>query len=398
MIAANFQVLDFRPLFLTVEGIGPFQQQPFQLDFTDADDEPCNVYLLLSKNGMGKTTLLDLMASLMGMFEQRALEPIGFEDLDSGAGRAQWDFLIRVRNDGEETTRVLSLIAGRDKPWELNPWGETRLARYGAQAHSLFGFIRQASGRLSWVGESGGSGWQPRGCSMMADGLVDDGFVADLLAAMHAHMDQAPDAFEDEPLTMPTLLLFSAYRDIPRVQDSQRGVIQPPSWGYRPVHRFGTESQGWLDSLDNLLVWLKWLDDGRYEQAIKVINERVFVESPKFLKGVRKQPPEAMVVSGGNPHRLDRLSSGEKSLVQLYLRVGAHMTRNTLLLVDEMDIHLHSIWQHRTLAFFKQLAVDHPGLTIITSTHARELIPAFGHDIPEPGLRKGGHIIEEGVA
>lgn len=43
-------------------------------------------------------------------------------------------------------------------------------------------------------------------------------------------------------------------------------------------------------------------------------------------------------------HRLDRLSSGEKNLVQLFLRIGAHMTRNTILLIDEFDVHLHIRW------------------------------------------------------
>lgn len=370
MIDDNFLVLDFRPLFLTVEGIGPFQSEPFQLDFTDAHGEPCNFYLLLSKNGMGKTTLLDLMAALMGLFELRDPDHLGFEDLDSGAGRAQWDFLVRTHSEGQEQTRVLSLVAGRDEPWTLNPWGKTRLGQFAAEARSLFGYVRHASGRLSLVGDR--TTRRRLGMAQVED-LDDDGFVADLLAAMRAHMDQAPVAFEDDPLTMPTLLHFSAYRDIRKIEDWNRGVMQPPSWGYRPLHCFGTESRGWQDSLDNLLVWLKWLDDDRYERAVEVINDRVFAEGPKFLRGVRKQPPEAVVVNGEHPHRLDRLSSGEKSLVQLYLRVGIHMTRNTLLLIDELDIHLHSIWQHRALAFFKQLAVDHPGLTIIASTHARAM-------------------------
>jgi hypothetical protein len=43
------------------------------------------------------------------------------------------------------------------------------------------------------------------------------------------------------------------------------------------------------------------------------------------------------------------------------------------------------------------MAKDHPGLTIISSSHARELIPAFGHDVYEEGLRKGGEIIQEGL-
>jgi hypothetical protein len=208
---------------------------------------------------------------------------------------------------------------------------------------------------------------------------------------------EAPAVFEDDPLTLPTLLCFSAYRDIARVTEGDRGIMQPGSWGYRPIQRFGQESRGWKDSLDNMLVWLSWLDDGRYEQAIQTINERVFAGKTKFLRGVRKDPPQAIVDNGGHRHRLDRLSSGEKSLVQIYLRAGVHMTRSTILLIDEMDIHLHSKWQHRLLNVLKQMAKEHPGLTIIASSHARELIPAFGHDISEEGLRKGGEIIEDGL-
>lgn len=378
MIRDNFLVEEFRPLFLTVEGIGPFQEQPFELDFTDANDSPCNLFLLLSQNARGKTTLLELMAALMGLLEQHEPAELGFEDLDRGNGRAQWDLFVRLHRDGREEALVLSLVAGRDEPWTLKPWGETLLAKYGAAYWCPYGYQRHASGRLESFGTA-------------------DERVQDLLAAVHAHQGEAPVAFEDDPLTMPTLLYFSAYRNIARVTEGERGIMQPPTWGYHPVHHFGQESHGWRDSLDNLLVWLKWLDDDRYEHAIETINERVFKGRTKFLKGVRKDPPQAVIDNAGHPHRLDRLSGGEKSLVQLYLRSGIHMGRNTILLIDEMEVHLHSQWQHRLLNMLKQMAKDHPGLTIITSSHARELISAFGHDIPEKGLRKGGEIIEDGI-
>lgn len=89
MIVGNFLVQDFRPLFLTLEGVGPFQEKPYTVDFTDAHDEPCNFFLLLSENGRGKTTLLELMTALMGLLEQREPASLGFEDLDNGNGRAQ---------------------------------------------------------------------------------------------------------------------------------------------------------------------------------------------------------------------------------------------------------------------------------------------------------------------
>ncbi len=378
MVRDNFLVYEFRPLFLTVEDIGPFRGQPYDIDFTDSEDEPCNFFLLMSQNGRGKTTLMELMAALMALLGQAEPDTLGFEDLDNGSGRAQWDIFVRLHRNGSDESLVLSLGAGRDDPIALRPWGESMLTKYGADHWCPWGYRRHTSGRLEVFGHN-------------------DEHTQDLVAAVRSHQGDAPAAFEDDPLTMPTLLYFSAYRDIARITEGDRGVMQPAAWGYRPVHSFGQESRGWKDSLDNLLVWLKWLDDGRYELALKTINERVFGGTAKFLKGVRKDPPQAVVDNAGSTHRLDRLSSGEKSLVQLYLRTGIHMSRNTILLVDEMDIHLHSKWQHRLLNLLKQMAKDHPGLTIIASSHARELIPAFAHDIPERGLRKAGEILETGL-
>jgi predicted ATP-dependent endonuclease of OLD family len=102
---------------------------------------------------------------------------------------------------------------------------------------------------------------------------------------------------------------------------------------------------------------------------------------------------ELIMINDGSEHRLDRLSSGEKSLVQLFLRIGGHMTLNTIVLIDELEVHLHPNMQHRLLKILKQLAIDNPGLTIISTTHSREILRAFAHEIEEKGLVKGGHII-----
>ncbi len=76
------------------------------------------------------------------------------------------------------------------------------------------------------------------------------------------------------------------------------------------------------------------MDDGRFEKARYLINQQVFDGTTKYLKDVQKDPPEAVVYTSNdepNTHRLDRLSSGEKNLVQLFLRIGSHMTKNTIL-------------------------------------------------------------------
>ncbi|MGB5687578.1 MAG: AAA family ATPase, partial [Candidatus Electrothrix sp.] len=198
-------------------------------------------------------------------------------------------------------------------------------------------------------------------------------------------------------LNLPTLLHFSAYRDIPKIISQRRQISEPDYWGYSPVRRFSSHSTSWENSLDNILVWMKWLDDGRLEKAVEIINKRVFQGSTTFIKGVRKTPPEAIVVSKGKEHGLDRLSSGEKNLVQLFLRIGAHCTRNSIILIDEPEIHLHPNWQKRLMKQLREFAQEHPGITIILATHSIEMLRAFGFEHKEKGLRKGGEIIEENM-
>lgn len=373
-----YQIHAFEPVELTVENIGPFRDKLHIFNFLHHEvHEPCNFYLIISQNGYGKTTLLELMATMMGMLGQREPQSFDFEPLDREGGRAQWDIRVRLTRNGVEETVILSLLAGRlGEDVALKVWGTEELARLGASSWHRLGIRLNETGRLLPIGEK-------------------DDLVQDLHAAVQAGFKQSVGGFEDATLTLPTLLYFSAYRDIVPVPSHERAIIEPEDWGYAPVHRFDKEGGRWRASLDNLLVWLKWLDDGRFEHARQIINDRVFSETTKFLKDVRRQPPEAIVLNDGLEHRLDRLSSGEKSLVHLFLRIGAHLTRNTLVLVDEMDVHLHSKWQHRLLLQFKGLLRENTGMTIIATTHSVDILKGYAFEIMEPGLRKGGYLIEE---
>jgi hypothetical protein len=384
---ANILVEEFSPLFLTVDRVGPFQERMEEFDFTDSNDEPCNIYLMVSKNGRGKTTIMEMLAVMMGMLGKSdndlQMSGLGFEPFDREAGRAQWDVRLTLNQDGHKETVILSLLAGTmGEETTLKLWSESELKKYGATRWHRFGFVRNAFGRYSMVGRH-------------------DTWVMDFNNLIHAANGARLSGFESDDLTYPTLIYFSAYRNIIPIQTQERAIIAPRDWNYKPVHVFGVEGRDWRDSLDNLLVWLKWLDDERFEKAVNTINERVFkasddlLSSGKKLKGVRKEPPEAIIEVDGQEHRLDRLSSGEKSLVQLYLRLGAHMTRNTILLIDEPEVHLHRNWQYETLYTLTKLAKDHfPNFCVVMASHSERMMKAFGHDIIEENLRKGAYIIE----
>jgi len=382
----ELKIYDFKPLRLTLDRIGPFQDQPYSIDFTDKQLRPCNIFLLVSRNGFGKTTILETMAAMVGLLDKAAPPEFGQEDLDRGRGRAQLDMLVRVYRQGRDQNIVLSILAGAlGEEVSFKVWDDQTLQEYGAES------------------------WHRLTYRVRVPGLIEKGktsseLVEDLLATIRFGLGKVPDNFAESAEPLPTLLNFSAYRDIPAVQTNRplngnpepRSIIQPKHWGYRAVHRFSPHGQEWTGSLDNLLVWLKWLSDGRFEKARDLINHHVFRGSEKMLKDVRRDPPEAIIQCGQQSQRLDRLSSGEKSLCHLLLRIGAHMTRNTIVLIDELEAHLHIRWQHALFKALKELAAENLGITVIATTHSSELLHTFVNslDIKEEGLIKGGDLIE----
>lgn len=392
-MANDLLIYEFRPLYLLLDRIGPFQDEPYEVDFTDKNNKPCNFFLLVSKNGSGKTTILDTMSCLIGLLGQAELKQYGLEDLDNGLGRAQLDLKLRVYWQGQDHNIVLSLLAGNlGNDLSLKVWGVEELQRYGATNWHRMGFTGQQSGLPL----------KPLSTHK------SDEFIGDLLTSIQISLGTSPTGFGESAFSYPTTLSFSAYRDIPQISSSEevslpRSITKPQYWGYDPVHCFSAHNETWNYSLDNLLVWLKWLDDGRFEKACEFINKHVFEGTSKFLKDVHRPTLEAIVRTGDNEpneHRLDRLSSGEKNLMQLFLRIGAHQTKNTILLIDEFDVHLHIRWQYRLFYALKALAADEEAnFTVIVTTHSTEILETFvaGLDVEEDGLIKGGLLIKKGM-
>lgn len=365
----------FQLLQLSVEGVGPFSD-PFTLDFTDGADTPCNVFLLASPNGFGKTSLLRILAMLVGLLggkQERAgdREPgLQVEDIASGRGRAQLDTRVEIEIDGARRAILLTLFAGGLPP---------------AKADSDLEAINADL-------------WVPIGDRPFRGIGDQERETGDILKrSVRAYFEQFPDQLFDDGIPMPTVIFFPADRCIQRPpRQDRRTIAQPDDIQYRPVHVFDADGLTWENSLDNLLVWYSWLDDGRYQQLQDLVAEFIFREQGKALEPVERMTMEARIsVVGGGRHRLDQLSHGERALMQLFVRVATHATAHTIVLLDEMDLHLHPIWRIRLMRSLKQLARRYVGLTVIVTTHLPELIEEFAYDEPEEGLIKAGHIISK---
>ncbi|MBF0136835.1 MAG: AAA family ATPase [Magnetococcales bacterium] len=124
------------PVALTLFAMGPFQDKPFYLDFTNKEGESCNFFLLISPNGRGKTTLLEAMAALMNILDSSLTPKPPHERLWSNPdARAQLDMRLAVTMEGKVKEVLLTLAAGGGSPHETRSWNARDLKRVQTEEH-----------------------------------------------------------------------------------------------------------------------------------------------------------------------------------------------------------------------------------------------------------------------
>ena len=381
------RVRDFRLVKLTLVDVGPFREYS-EIDFTgyrsstdvemggEAASEPANIFLLLSKNGFGKTTVLEMIALLLDLVGQSEAARFGHHDLDEGTGKVQADFRGNWSVDDSRSPVLLSIWAGSEGP--VYGWTKSDIGSVAnASEWAAVSFVRtRSSGRIE-----------------LGSGTNELGNI--LATAMRDAVGTPPPALFGEGFDLPTVLFFPADRSLKRPPLEGRAVSRPEHWGYRPSFRFEVDGSEWQNSLDNLLVWLSWLADERDHALRNYVESAVFMEGRKALLEVDRERLSTSVKTSTGVHPLYNLSHGERQVLQLLVRIPVHMTNSTILLIDEVEMHLHPKWRVALLEMLKVLVNDFEGLSVIFTTHERELIHVFQHEVPEDGLVKGGFVIEQ---
>ena len=375
----DVRIADWKLLQLTVEGVGPFQNGPQSFSFAgeptegDSDPGPSNLYMLLARNGYGKTTLLECVYGLFGLLAEPA---VGRFATPGDRGHVQLDVRATWTIDGRTQTVVLSIWTGTETPVVV--WSPDDLDAAQASADWARLGLETTYGGVS-----------------LANGT--DGLGRRLHRSIVTSRGRASRALFGADQDMPSVLFFSADRRIGRPDDTRR-VERPTEFVYQPAHCFESDGPEWGTTIDNLLVWLDWLDDGRLDDLIAFVNARLFEgESSKAIRSPRRQELLTYVSTSTGDHPLVDLSHGERALLQLYVRIACSMTSNTVVLIDEVEMHLHSRWMFRLFEGLKELLREVPALSIIFTTHNRELIRVFDHQLKEEGLVKGGYVIAEEI-
>jgi predicted ATP-dependent endonuclease of OLD family len=67
---------------------------------------------------------------------------------------------------------------------------------------------------------------------------------------------------------------------------------------------------------------------------------------------------------------LDQLSSGEREVIAFFTYLCTKITNNSILIIDEPELHLHSKWQSIILYAIHQLF---PNSQLFLATHSKEI-------------------------
>jgi predicted ATPase len=393
----NVSIRAWRPWRLSLDRVGPFRESVERIVFNDAAGNPANMYMLAAGNGRGKTTILEAIYFAMRMLAEDFPNSADLRSdiATESDGRLQLDLILELEWGAVEKRVLLSLSWGNVGPTGIAGWANSPLEertadcwlRFGWQSTTISGKLSANRAELPLLGGETLDGW--------LDPKEADAWLASLLQGIRTAANSAWAGFNQELVQAPTVLYFTAARDIAYGEQQDYSLGRPSTPRYTPAHRFEREGGTWLTSLDNMLVWFYWIDPVEYRAARLFINSIAFRgDDAKYIRDTPgKDPPQIMVSNRGSLHSMDRLSSGERNVVQFALRFGAHRTANTIVLVDELELHLHPELQRRLMQILKEAAAMGRSLTVIFTTHSLEVMREFRFEDEEPNLRKGGELL-----
>ncbi len=316
--ARTVRIREFRLVKLTLVEVGLFREYQ-EIDFMgeahngvkssveEPELQPANFFLFLSKNGFGKTTALEAVSSVVDVMGNPNATQFGLRDLDEGTGRIQADFRVTWSIDDRRSAVLLSVWAGSDGP--VRAWAEPEIERISNTTQwARVSLLRNSADQRIAVGS----------------GTNELGRI--FINAVRDAIDTPPAALFGEGLALPTVLLFPADRTLCRPPQEHRMVCRPDQWGYQSCHRFEVDGSDWNGSLDNLLVWLSWLDDGRDRALREFIEEFVFMDGGKALLEVDRERLSTSVRTADGVHPLFALSHGERQVLRMRCERGTRVS------------------------------------------------------------------------
>ncbi len=135
----------------------------------------------------------------------------------------------------------------------------------------------------------------------------------------------------------------------------------------------------WAGSTPELLFSARWADlnakeEGHPQDATNFESyARAFADMTGKTKklGWTRKGELVVEVEDGATHPLEKLSSGERQVVLILAELRRRWREGSLILIDELELHLHDAWQGRLLDVLQAMQKEFGGQVIVaTQSHS----------------------------
>jgi predicted ATPase len=102
---------------------------------------------------------------------------------------------------------------------------------------------------------------------------------------------------------------------------------------------------------------------------------------PFAIKGVVRDEVEGFDIefmNGTSPYEYADLSSGEQMVLLILIRMVSERIHRSILLFDEIELHLHPIWQRRMLDSVRRIGIENQIIATTHSGYLRDAVPPSG--------------------
>ena len=335
---------------LVLENIRCFSERQ-ELQLTNADGRPARWTLLVGDNGVGKTTLLQCLTRMRPLFSKPP---------DDSSSLTPDPDPVEAELAGEEDNDVLDALARSATSTEARL--EAQLS-YGVP---LAGRRRPRRGSVStWIVITRSRG---RLADFRHGGESSDSVEEPLVLAYGAGRHPKTTNSDRAVATNPVESIFKVKAPLYDAED----LLYRLEFGSLKDDRIATMR---LDSLKHMLVAM--LPDISRTEDIDVLGPPIS-DSPDGAKGVR-------VTTSYGRVPLSQLSLGYQTvfawtvdiawrLLQRYPNSLNPLQEPAVVIVDEIDLHLHPHWQREVR---KDLTAHFPGVQFIATAHSPLMAQSF---------------------
>ncbi len=120
------------------------------------------------------------------------------------------------------------------------------------------------------------------------------------------------------------------------------------------------------------------VDERQFDQFKHIQERYAEICAPRRIKGAVRDElgqPELIFTDGTYEYRYDGLSSGEQMLLLFLIRMVTEHVHQSIVLVDEIELHQHPLWQRKLLYLLPRIGRNNQIIATTHSAYLRDVLP-----------------------